>query len=316
MHLGYRCLSLITGKIYISRDVIFDEHVFPLCQNTNCVTSLTPTNVGILGPSSIFITPSSDSSTPIDLTVDPTNPFIYSTVTNSTTTHVNVTIDPVNPCYSPPPISNLHPPVDSSHLNSPISQSMYPSLSNTILITPPSSPPQNLKSLNNIYSQTQPVKPTAHHPLPTCFLASKADILEQTTHDQALQDPYWTQAMHDEYQALMDNHTWSLFPKNSTMNVTGYRWIFKLKLKLDGSIDRYKARLVAKGYKQEDRFDYMETFSPIVKITTIRLLISIAISHHWHIHQLDVSTTFLHGDLTEHLYMSQPPSFINPQFPN
>ena len=118
--------------------------------------------------------------------------------------------------------------------------------------------------------------------------------------------------MHVEYQALMDNHTWSLVPKNETMNINGCRWIFKLKFKSDGSIDRYKACLVARGYTQEDGVDYMDTFSHVVKITTIRSLLSIAISQNWHIHQLDVSNVFLHGDLMKQLYMSQPPGFINP----
>ena len=74
--------------------------------------------------------------------------------------------------------------------------------------------------------------------------------------------------------------------------------------------------IAIKHYAQEDGFDYMDTFSPVVKITTVQLLLSIAISQQWHIHQLDISNAFLHGDLTEQLYMSQTPGFINSQFPN
>ena len=182
--------------------------------------------------------------------------------------------------------------------------------SNPISITPPTSPPQNLKTIADIYSQTQPIKLSTQHPLPTCFLSSKVPHVEPSTHIQALEDPHWTQAMHTEYQAIIDNNTWSLVRKNETMNIIGCRWIFKLKFKSDGSIDRYKAWLVAKGYAQEDGFDYIDTFYPIVKITTVRLLLCITISQNWHIHQLDVSNTFLHGDLTEQLYMSQPLGFI------
>ena len=218
-------------------------------QHSNSVPTLD--SAGILGSSPIIIVPSSDFSTLVEPTLDPKSPTHTTLITN----HVDLIVDAANLCSSSP-ITNPHLAVDSSSLNTspsnfPILQNLSPSPSNSLATTPPNSPPQKLKTIADLYSQTQPVKLSTHHPLPTCFLASKTNPLEPSTHDQALQDPHWTQAMHAEYQALMDNHTWSLVPKNATMNVIGCRWIFKLKFKSDGSIDRYKARLVAKGYTQD-----------------------------------------------------------------
>ena len=92
----------------------------------------------------------------------------------------------------------------------------------------------------------------------------------------------------------------------------GYKWIFKMKLKADGSIDKYKVRLVVKGYKQKEGVDYFDTYSPVTRITSIRMLMAIAVLHNLEKHQMDVKTTFLNGELNEEIYMEQPKGFIFP----
>lgn len=95
--------------------------------------------------------------------------------------------------------------------------------------------------------------------------------------------------MQSELNALTQNHTWDLVPLPPGKRLVGCKWVFKLKLKADGSLERHKARLVAKGFTQEHGIDFHETFSPVVKMTTIRCIIALAASKHWHLHQLDVN---------------------------
>ncbi|XP_071685432.1 uncharacterized protein [Lolium perenne] len=131
----------------------------------------------------------------------------------------------------------------------------------------------------------------------------------------ALGTPHWKDAMDIEYSALIKNDTWQLVPPSTGVNVIDSKWVFKVKHNSDGSIERYKARLVAKGFRQRYGQDYEKTFSPVVKPTTIRLLLSLAVSRGWHLRQLDIQNAFLNGVLEEEVFMRQPPGFEDPSRP-
>ncbi|GJX23995.1 ribonuclease H-like domain-containing protein [Tanacetum coccineum] len=119
----------------------------------------------------------------------------------------------------------------------------------------------------------------------------------------AFSDPNWQNAMRDEYHALIKNKTWTLVPRPPDTNIVRCMWLFRHKYLADGTLSRYKARLVANGSTQLEGVDVDETFSPVVKPGTIRTVLSLAASRHWPIHQLDVKNAFLHGDLSETVYM-------------
>ncbi|KAJ0606762.1 putative RNA-directed DNA polymerase [Helianthus annuus] len=119
----------------------------------------------------------------------------------------------------------------------------------------------------------------------------------------------WQEAMNTEVKALIKNGTWEKCVLPAGKKPVGCRWVFTIKYKADGTIERYKARLVAKGYTQTYGIDYSETFSPVAKINTIRVLFSVAANKDWPLHQFDVKNAFLHGNLEEEVYMEAPPGF-------
>ncbi|PRQ38173.1 putative RNA-directed DNA polymerase [Rosa chinensis] len=136
------------------------------------------------------------------------------------------------------------------------------------------------------------------------------DPLTGTIHE-ALTDPKWTKAMNEDLEALQKNATWELVPMLVGKKTVGCRWVFTVKLNADGTINRYKARLVAKGYTQRYGIDYEETFAPVAKINTVRILISLAANKDWPLHQFDVNNAFLNGNLEEEVYMDVPPGVKN-----
>jgi hypothetical protein len=130
-----------------------------------------------------------------------------------------------------------------------------------------------------------------------------------TTISEAYSSPdadLWKEAVRSEMESIMSNGTWEVADRPYGCQSIGCKWIFKKKLRPDGTIERYKARLVAKGYTQKEGEDFFDTYSPVARLTTIRTLIVVAASYGLIIHQIDVKTAFLNGELDEEIYMDQP----------
>ncbi|XP_071739055.1 uncharacterized protein [Rutidosis leptorrhynchoides] len=136
--------------------------------------------------------------------------------------------------------------------------------------------------------------------------------IEPKNYQQVVTDPNWVTAMNDEMEALYRNNTWILTDLPGGRNPIGCRWIYKIKYKSSGEIERYKVRLVAKGYSQREGIDYEETYSPVAKMVTVRCLLTVAIQNNWNLYQLDVNNAFLYGDLSEDVYMELPQGYFSP----
>ena len=153
---------------------------------------------------------------------------------------------------------------------------------------------------------TEEVHHVAYH---VCEISEPKTIKEALSGDHAKE---WKEAADSEYKSLLENETWELVELPPSKRPVKCKWVFKVKHKSDGTVERFKARLVAKGYTQKYGIDYDETFSPVVRFTSIRLLLAYAVQNDMLIHQMDVVTAFLNGELEEEIYMEQPDAYIEP----
>lgn len=260
---GYKLLNLTTMQMFVTRDVIFHETIFPLnptspkpyVQPAPCKMPqpAQPNNICV---DDIFVTE-------IDETQDEPN--------NQTTQHSPVLRRSARVTKPPTWLDNF-------------------------VTTPPSA--------NVAYVTDQVINPQFN-----CFLVSLSNTSDPVTFNQAVQEVHWVDAMNRELSALEDNGTWEMTTLPPGKKAIPCKWLFKTKYNPDGTVERHKARLVVLGCKQIYGIDYMDTFAPVAKLTTVRTLLIVAAINDWIAIQMDVTNAFLHGDLHETVYMKCPQGY-------
>ena len=317
---GYRCLLPTTRRVYISSHVIFDENHFPFGAEYSKLHPHPKTPLAEAWQKSALPT-QPPAPKPTKLVNAPIF-FIPQQVPAQAPLFTAADFPPLPSRTSPP---NPPPSVASSSGSTPcvgkstgctsgsdpvsIGNSFAPTPGRTALVehtTPQATHPMITRAKDGI------TKPNPRYVL----LTQKASYSEPRTLAEALKHPGWNNSIHKGIGNSKETETWSLVPYKEGMNVLGNRWVHRVKLNADGTVKSLRSRLVAKGYNQSEGVDYLETYSHVVRSATVRMILHTAIVMKWNIKQMDVKNAFLHGDLTETVYMKQPAGFIEKDKPN
>ncbi|CAM8989719.1 unnamed protein product [Rhodiola kirilowii] len=304
---GYKVLSIQDHHVFVSRDVVFHENIFPFAKDIREVADFTvhlPINTVPLPQFSNDVSDSSDFDSP---------DFLPKALDFSPAEGVSegVDEDQMPDQILAPSVPNIrdqilaptvptissNQPRRSARLSKP-SSLMKDFICNTAVRK------STLYPIANFVTYDQCSEGYKSYALQTTLLT------EPSSYTQACKLTEWQQAMQAEIDALQLNDTWEVTDLPQGKHAIGCKWVYKIKRHSDGSIERYKARLVAKGFTQEEGLDYHETFALVVKMTTIRTALTLASAKHWPLYQLDVNNAFLHGTLDEEVYMMLPPGHL------
>ncbi|GJS73677.1 retrovirus-related pol polyprotein from transposon TNT 1-94 [Tanacetum coccineum] len=262
---GYKFYNLLTKTTFVSRDVVFNETLFPFAENST----------------KKFLNPL------------PTTFSCYTQASNYWNDLSDDCIIPNNQNHTSPTVN----PDSNSTIQTP---SITVTETSSLPTAPIISPSVQIYLVNLLYHQE------VFQDFVTALLVQK----DLVNFKEAVADPGWCAAMDVELKALEENGTWELTVLLAGKKAIGSHWIFKTKLKADGTEERKKARLVVQGNRQRHGIDYQETFAHVAKMVTVRSLLAIAAVKGWFTCQMDVSNAFLHGDLFEEVYMKPPLGYI------
>lgn len=348
---AYLCLHVSTGRIYTSRHVQFVETIFPYDANKTTTPSSSEPVQPVFAPPTIIPAPHSplvpaqvqvssppdqDPHTTPSAMPSPSNSVIQEQ-SNANGTEINSTEMltssaqvhtktpntfptqtspaplPTQTSPAPSPTQNIPTPSPTQTTNS--SQSHSSSSSSIIPTQQSSSPPP---VANNHPMQTHAKNKITKPTKKLTFIATSPDPKPEipTSVAQALRDQRWRESMGDEYKAQIRNGTFELVHPDPAQNVIPTKWVHTIKYLPNGVLDRYKSRWVARGDNQEYGLDYAETFSPVVKSITIRLVLQLTVTRYWKIKQFDINNAFLQGTLTDEVYVTQPPGFVDADHPH
>ncbi|CAN0874921.1 Retrovirus-related Pol polyprotein from transposon RE1 [Linum grandiflorum] len=326
---GYKLLDINTKQIFISRDVVFYENIFPF-KHTYTSNNTIPVESQLIFPPVIpspSSAPTAESPTPPAPTTLPfpsSSPFSSSSLPSSSSS---------DSTFSDAPNSNSHLSSHSFPLQEELSddeEELDPQLhsageglqstlneDNLRRSTRQRNLPIHLKDyhLDKGITKHSIAAVVNYANLSATYIAFALNVLTQqdpNSYEEASKYPHWNTAVIDELGALEENQTWDIVPKPNGARLLGSKWVFRTKFKPDGAIERHKARLVAQGCSQVHGVDFVDTFSPVAKINTVKTLLAVAAAKNWFLQQMDVSNAFLHGDLMEEVYMKIPPGLNAP----
>lgn len=331
---GWLVYNPDTGRISTSRDVVFMENEFPfvktitadatplqspLVQQSTSIDDDHPLlDLPIFVPSPMTelspgpVVPATTPTTPVPLT-EPNNTDLLSTPTASSTAPPKQD-DPTPSSPESMQAPTVHvdisphilvePELGRGHRNKIPSTRLHDYVTNT---THAGSDSDFTES--SWYPIDDYVDCDRFSPEHQVFLAAITSGVISKTYAEAFTDERWRGAVGNEIDALEERGTWTVVTLPAGKKALGCKWVFTIKYRADGTIERYKARLVVVGNNQTEGVDYEETFAPVCKMVSVRNFLQVAVSRDWEIHQMDVHNAFLHGDLDEEVYIKFPPGF-------